>query len=140
MARQLAKDPLKVEKVHFVWLNRGQESFDWFGDLLSDLEEKGPKGFFNIRIYLTNAEVRPEGALARIGMDLVLKGSQRDLTTGLRSKTRFGRPDWDSLFEEISNKRGPGPAAVFFCGPAALGAQVRAAALHYGFHFRKENF
>jgi hypothetical protein len=140
LAQQGSKTAMKVETVKFVWLNRGQASFDWFGDLLSDLEEKGPKGFFDIRIYLTNASVSPSGGLARLGMDLVHKDSHRDLTTGLRSRTRFGRPDWDALFEEFSAQRGPGSTSVFFCGPAALAADVRAAALHYGFRFRKENF
>jgi predicted ferric reductase len=140
LARHLSKERTKVETVKFVWLNRGQASFDWFGDLLSDLEEQGAKGFFDLRIYLTNASVSPSGGLARIGMDLVHKDSKRDLTTGLKSKTRFGRPDWDTLFEEFSKKRGPGTSAVFFCGPEALAAEVRAASRHYGFRFRKENF
>ncbi len=140
LARHVSKERTKVETVKFVWLNRGQASFDWFGDLLSDLEEQGAKGFFDLRIYLTNASVSPSGGLARIGMDLVHKDSKRDLTTGLKSKTRFGRPDWDALFEEFSSKRGPGTSSVFFCGPAPLAAEVRAAARHYGFRFRKENF
>lgn len=140
LARREAGSPMKVETVKFVWLNRGQSSFDWFGDLLSDLEGKGHKNFFYLRIYLTNASISPTGGLARIGMDLIHKDSKRDLTTGLKSRTRFGRPDWDTLFEEFSNKRGPGTTSVFFCGPAVLGAEVRAAARHYGFRFRKENF
>ncbi len=35
-----SKRPCALRKVHFFWLNRDQYSFEWFRDLLSELEHK----------------------------------------------------------------------------------------------------
>ncbi len=138
--RRLAKEPMKLERVHFFWLNRGQRSFEWFADLLSDLEARKLRDLFDINIYMTNAEVNAASGLVKIGMELIQRQTKRDVTTGLRSVTHFGRPNWGKLFEELSREHGARSVAVFFCGAYPLAVAVHRAARRYGFAFRKENF
>jgi predicted ferric reductase len=131
---------IKIEKVYFFWLSRGQKSFDWFSELLTEIESKRLTKFMEINIYMTNAHINASTGLVKIGMELVRKQTQRDMTTGLKSVTHFGRPNWDAIFAEISKKHKFRGVSVFFCGPVALAQSVRAAAGRYGFAFRKENF
>ncbi|HUX22860.1 MAG TPA: ferric reductase-like transmembrane domain-containing protein, partial [Spirochaetia bacterium] len=89
---------IKLEKVYFFWLSRGQKSFDWFSELLTEIETKRLTKFMEINIYMTNAHINASTGLVKIGMELVRKQTQRDMTTGLKSVTHFGRPNWDAIF------------------------------------------
>lgn len=131
---------IKLEKVYFFWLSRGQKSFDWFSELLTEIESKKLTKFMELNIYMTNAHINASTGLVKIGMELVRKQTQRDVTTGLQSVTHFGRPDWRTIFSEISKKHKYRGISVFFCGPVGLAQSVRAAAGKFGFAFRKENF
>lgn len=43
---------MKIKKVYFYWINRDEGSFEWFSDLLIELETQNPH-FFEIHTYLT---------------------------------------------------------------------------------------
>lgn len=43
---------LKMKKCFFIWLNREGGSFDWFADVLINIEDKDPT-FFNIKTFMT---------------------------------------------------------------------------------------
>ncbi len=133
-------EKMTLEKVYFFWLNRGQRSFEWFSELLERLEQLNLKKLLEIHIYMTDAKINAVTGLAKIGMELRRKQTRKDLTTGLQSRTNFGRPDWDAIFAGISKKHGSGSLNVFFCGPTPLARSVHQAATRFGFRFRKENF
>lgn len=133
---------IRLKKVHFFWLNREQESFEWFTELLSRLEEEDREGFFDFRIYLTGAQERTDlksGTLF-IAMDMLHSETRVDLITGLRTKTRTGRPDWESEFGRIAREHGGNPVTVFYCGPPGLTRVLRRVSARYGFGFRREQF
>lgn len=134
------KEDLKLEKVYFFWLNRGQKSFDWFSEMLAELERRKLDKFLEINIYMTNAQVNASTGMVKIGMELIRKETRRDPTTGLQSVTHFGRPDWNALFADISRRHKFRGVSVFFCGPVGLSQAVRSAAGKFGFSFKKENF
>lgn len=134
------REKLPFEKAYFVWLNRGQRSFEWFSQLLDHIEKLGLQKVLETHIYMTDAKINAVTGLAKIGMELDQKSTRKDMTTGLRSRTNFGRPDWDALFSDISRKHGVRSVNVFFCGPEQLGRSIRKAATRFGFRFRKENF
>ena len=133
-------EELKLRKVYFFWLNRGRESFEWFTDMLAEIEGAGMKDFIELNIYMTDARIDATSGLVKIGMDLVGKQESRDLTTGLKTITSFGRPDWSGLFSEISRKNKHHGVDVYFCGPYPLAQVVKHESRRYGFRFRKENF
>lgn len=133
---------LRLKKLHFFWLNREQESFEWFTELLSRLEEEDREEFFDFRIYMTGAQKRTDlksGTLF-IAMDLLHAETRVDLITGLRAKTRTGRPDWESEFGRIAREHGDEPVTVFYCGPPGLTGALRRVSARHGFRFRQELF
>ena len=42
-------DGAGVQKVYFLWVNRDQRAFEWFTELLADLNREDTGGFFDIR-------------------------------------------------------------------------------------------
>ena len=140
MLRRESGLALGLEKVYFYWLNAGQESFEWFTDLLARLETQGLSDFLELAMYLTGVRIDATSGLMKIGMDLLGRRDQRDLTTGLKTITSFGRPDWEGIFSQLARRHGYGAVSVFFCGPYPLAQIVRFTARACGFRFRKENF
>ena len=64
---------------------------------------------------------------------------KRDLVTGLKSRTKAGRPDWDKVFTDLKNQN-KGQITVFYCGNPGVAEIVRGKCRQYGFKFRKEVF
>jgi predicted ferric reductase/Ca2+-binding EF-hand superfamily protein len=133
-------EELKLEKIYFFWLNRGAGSFEWFTDMLAEIEAAGMSDFIELNIYMTDARIDATSGLVKIGMDLLGKQENRDLTTGLKTITNFGRPDWRGIFSEISRRQKLRGVDVYFCGPYPLAQIVKHEARRCGFRFRKENF
>ena len=73
-------DPLQVD---FIWVNRDVSHFEWFLDLLAQLEQEqslagaAMERFLRLQLYNTGAPVQSSLPLA--------------------SKIRPGRPDWDKV-------------------------------------------
>ena len=93
-------------KVDFFWINRDQASFEWFISLLTQLEmeqseDHGVLGdhFLDMHIYMTSA-LKKEDMKAfglQLALELIYEKKERDLITGLRTKTNPGRPNWDKV-------------------------------------------
>lgn len=135
---------MHLKKVDFVWINRHQKSFEWFVDLLTDLEITqvmlGEDRFLDIHMYVTSA--RNESDLKTklsLAPDLKQDAERRDMVAGLMKRTRPGRPDWESFFSEMQSQR-RGRTTVFFCGPPELGRVIHNNCIPFGFGFKKENF
>ena len=137
---------MNLKKVDFVWINRHQKSFEWFVSLLSELEVtqamlNESDRFLDIHTYITSAldKTDMKAIGLRLALDLMHEKEQRDLITGLKTRTHPGRPNWHSLFTELANQK-KGRVTIFFCGPPALGRIVQSHCIPFGFAFKKENF
>ena len=95
---------MKLRKVDFVWINRDQRSFEWFVNLLSQLELQQaelpePERILNIHMYVSSAtnksDIKTLGL--QLALDLMHEKNQRDFITGLKSRTKPGRPNWDQV-------------------------------------------
>ena len=64
---------------------------------------------------------------------------KRDLVTGLKSRTKAGRPNWDKVFDALK-KQHKGQITVFYCGNPAVAEILRAKCRQFGFKFSKEVF
>uniref|UniRef100_A0A669PXQ0 NADPH oxidase 5 n=1 Tax=Phasianus colchicus TaxID=9054 RepID=A0A669PXQ0_PHACC len=133
-------------QVDFIWINRDQQHFEWFLDLLAALElqqeEQEPGGrFLELHLYMTSAlgrsDVKAVGL--QLALDLLAAKEQKDSITGLRTRTQPGRPDWSQVLGRVAEER-KGKVHVFFCGSPALAKVVRAHCERFGFRFFKENF
>lgn len=102
---------MKLKKVDFVWINRDQKSFEWFVNLLSQLEltqaeliEK--ERFLDIHIYITSAlDANDIKAVSlHMALDLLHDKNERDLITGLKTRTKSGRPNWEEVSYFVQKK------------------------------------
>jgi len=64
---------------------------------------------------------------------------QRDLVTGLKTRSNAGRPNWDQVFKKIRDEK-KGKVTVFYCGPPQLAKELKGKCDAFGFNFRKEIF
>lgn len=161
--RNSPNPPKRLRRVEFIWICRDTTSFEWFQTLLSSLEAQsqaaasvpGSQGtdFLRIHTYLT----------AKLDMDtqnnIILNsvGASIDPLTELRSRTNFGRPNFERLLgamrEGILDRSYlPGLEAniktrvgVYFCGPAAAARGIKkackvASTEDVKFGFWKEHF
>ncbi|XP_023338172.1 NADPH oxidase 5 [Eurytemora carolleeae] len=143
----LRSSVMNLRKVDFFWINREQRSFEWFVNLLSQLEiEQAEQGgamerFLDMHMYITSALQKTD--MKAVGLQLALEllheKSKRDLITGLKTRTIAGRPNWDKVFKQVTETR-KGRVTVFFCGPPQLGKVLKLKCDQFGFDYRKENF
>ncbi|KAL2093428.1 hypothetical protein ACEWY4_010740 [Coilia grayii] len=143
MCRTLIMSALQVD---FIWINRDQKSFEWFVSLLTKLEmdqaDMEPEGrFLEMHMYMTSAlsknDMKAIGL--QMALDLLAKKEKRDSITGLRTRTQPGRPEWNKVFQKVSQEN-KGKVHVFYCGSPALAKVIKAQCERFGFHFYKENF
>ncbi|NWR55342.1 NOX5 oxidase, partial [Bucorvus abyssinicus] len=142
----LQDEEMTLRKVDFIWINRDQRHFEWFVSLLTKLEmeqaEQEPGGrFLEMHMYMTSAlsknDMKAIGL--QMALDLLAAKEQKDLITGLRTRTQPGRPDWSKVFGKVAEEK-RGKVQVFFCGSPALAKVIRAHCERFGFRFFKENF
>ncbi|KAF1988549.1 hypothetical protein K402DRAFT_419388 [Aulographum hederae CBS 113979] len=155
--------PKRLRRVEFIWVCKDTSSFEWFQALLSSLEQQsfsagmGGDGsandFLRIHTYLTQ----------RVDVDtannIVLNsvGQDKDPLTELRSRTNFGRPDFEKLLVALRDgivdqtyMRGLEASlrtsvGVYFCGPSNAARDIkrackRADCSEVRFKFWKEHF
>ncbi|CAG8479596.1 8737_t:CDS:2 [Ambispora gerdemannii] len=148
------KRPSKLRRVELFWICRDTGSFEWVQSLLKTLETtQMEKGFLKIHIYLTSK--LPQATIENIIYNDV-KGDYDPLTY-LTSRTHYGRPNFSSIFEQITRNIENGDylpgkvrevatkVGVYYCGPPPLAKSIkseakRATTPSVVFNFHKENF
>jgi predicted ferric reductase/Ca2+-binding EF-hand superfamily protein len=130
----------KLEKVHFFWLNDGQQSFEWFSDLLAEIERRDDRGLLEIHLCMTRARTGVSAMGLEIAREIMRSAKRSDIITGLRSHTHVGHPDWEAFFSSIVQQHAPEPTSVFYCGPVGLEKKLRPICARHGMPFRAERF
>ncbi|XP_004645954.1 cytochrome b-245 heavy chain [Octodon degus] len=137
---------LKLKKIYFYWLCRDTHAFEWFADLLQLLEtqmqERNNADFLSYNIYLTGWDESQANHFA------VHHDEEKDVITGLKQKTLYGRPNWDNEFKTIASQHPNTRIGVFLCGPEALAETLNKQSISNSdsgprgvhFIFNKENF
>jgi predicted ferric reductase/Ca2+-binding EF-hand superfamily protein len=131
---------LELEKLYFYWLSADQRSFDWFRDLLLELEQKDQKSLVDIRIFLSRARASFAALALNLARDLAHDVGRPDAFTGLRAQTRVGEPDFERELREIAERHAPDKVDVFYCGRPELGRKLRKICTRLGLSFRPEPF
>ncbi|KAK5013249.1 hypothetical protein LTR60_003969 [Cryomyces antarcticus] len=151
--------PRRLRRVELIWVCRDTTSFEWFQALLSSLEAQslgaGAEGheFLRIHTYLTK----------RVDVDtahnIVLNSvnTDKDPLTELKTKTNFGRPDFDKLLAAMREgitggsyiggleRNSKTDVGVYFCGPNVAARDIKkacktATTQEVRFKFWKEHF
>ncbi|CAF4235310.1 unnamed protein product [Rotaria sp. Silwood2] len=143
-----------LEKVDFIWVNRDVKSCEWFLNLLRQFEveqdeylasNRDERHFLDIHLYFTG--IKQEDNIGQVFLHHVINVWAEevgdDIFTGLKSRTHFGRPDWNELFKRLISDNEVSAAKnmnVFFCGPSTMGKTIEQHCIRFGMHFYKENF
>lgn len=130
----------RLRKLHFIWLNRDQESFEWFRSLLGELEARDPSGILEIHIFMTSGRQDMAGGVLDVAQQVLRNRQQGDIVTGLRAHTTLGPPDFDRLLEGFYRTPHLPRPEVFFCGPEPLGRVVARSCRRLRLRFRFERF
>ena len=101
-----------LKKVDFIWINRDQKSFEWFVNLLSQLEAEqqehgGELGrFLEMHMYVTSALQRTDmkAVALQLALDLMHEKEKKDLLTGLKARTNAGRPNWTKVLTKVTKE------------------------------------
>ncbi|KAJ6494025.1 NADPH oxidase [Mycena vitilis] len=143
-----------LRRVEFFWVCRDAPSFGWFQSLLSEVEaSQADPNFLRINVYLTQKIT--EDMLWNIAVNDA--GATYDPLTLLRTRTMFGRPDWMTIYGQISQAISTGQyipgtseqlktkVGTYFCGPTPLAKAIKEACVHHSnsrveFTFAKEHF
>ncbi|KAM4799104.1 NADPH oxidase 2 [Urocitellus parryii] len=137
---------LRLKKIYFYWLCRDTHAFEWFADLLqlleSQMQERNNADFLSYNIYLTGWDESQANHFA------VHHDEEKDVITGLKQKTLYGRPNWDNEFKTIASQHPNTRIGVFLCGPEALAKTLNKQCISNSdsgprgvhFIFNKENF
>ncbi|NWI36166.1 CY24B protein, partial [Picathartes gymnocephalus] len=137
---------LKLKKIYFYWLCRDTHAFEWFADLLQSLEaqmqERNNAEFLSYNIYLTGWDETQATHF------VVHHEEEKDVITGLKQKTLYGRPNWENEFKIIAGKHPGSRIGVFLCGPEGLADTLSKQSISNSeadprgvhFIFNKENF
>ncbi|KAK4054161.1 hypothetical protein OIV83_001187 [Microbotryomycetes sp. JL201] len=142
-----------LRRLHFIWCTREVEHFGWFQSLLENLEQTDPV-FLRINMYLTQPV--DQDTLANIAVH-ESSAAASDPLTHLKSRTRFGRPNFPSILTTLARQVETGEylpgreasvktnVGVFYCGPNELAKTLKVACVDAStpavrFAFRKEHF
>lgn len=130
-----------LRKLRFVWLARDQYSFEWFRELLAELEKRDDAQVLDIHIYMTAGRADMAGGMLDVAQHIMKAERLSNVVTGLHAQTHLGAPDFDRLFESFAREdQALPPPRVFFCGPAPLGRTVARSCHRLGLAFRSERF
>lgn len=140
-------DQKKLRKVDFIWVNRDYQSFEWFIELLGqiELQQMNVKAtstkiidrFIQIHLFMTSAKCEQE--IKPIDAQNQTPNENEQKTNEFLLKLKPGRPDFDTLFKEISAEN-KGKVDVYFCGNSEFGRIVQKKAIQFKYKFSKEYF
>lgn len=91
-----------LKKVDFIWVNRDFEAFEWFVELLGELELQqvscSDARFLTIHLYMTSAKVEQQIECKIDPKKVILKkNSKKDASTDFKLKLIPGRPNFDKV-------------------------------------------
>ena len=78
--------------------------FEWFLSLLAQIELEEARQtqfdrFLDMHLFITSAQSKTDlkGVGLQMALELIHQDEQKDLLTGLRTRTQPGRPNWKKV-------------------------------------------
>jgi predicted ferric reductase len=138
--RASSDKPPALQRAHFFWLNKDQYSFEWFLDLLTELEKADHKAMLDVHLCMTAGRTGATAFGLELAREIARDAGHSDVVTGLRTHTHMGHPDWKEMLSKIKETHAGEQAHVFFCGPPGLGKSIRKVCAELDMPFREEKF
>ncbi|XP_034946208.1 dual oxidase isoform X2 [Chelonus insularis] len=118
------------KKVYFLWICPSHKHFEWFIDVLRDVERKDVTDVLEIHIFITQFfhKFDLRTTMLYICENHFQRLSKKSIFTGLKAINHFGRPDMTSFLKFVQKKHSyVSKIGVFSCGPRPLTKSVMSA-------------
>ncbi|KAK5639843.1 hypothetical protein RI129_010654 [Pyrocoelia pectoralis] len=118
------------KKVYFLWICPSHKHFEWFIDVLRDVEKKDVTSVLEIHIFITQFfhKFDLRTTMLYICENHFQRLSKTSMFTGLKAVNHFGRPDMTSFLKFVQKKHSyVSKIGVFSCGPRPLTKSVMSA-------------
>nr|CAD7589006.1 unnamed protein product [Timema genevievae] len=118
------------KKVYFLWICPSHRHFEWFIDVLRDVEKKDVTNVLEIHIFITQFfhKFDLRTTMLYICENHFQRLSKMSMFTGLKAVNHFGRPDMSSFLKFVQKKHSyVSKIGVFSCGPRPLTKSVMSA-------------
>ena len=110
-------------KVYFLWICPSHRNYEWFIDVLRDVEEKDITNVLDIHIFITQFFHKYDlrTTMLYICENHFQRLSKKSLFTGLKAANHFGRPDLVSFLSYVQKMHSyVSKIGVLSCGPRAV--------------------
>ena len=110
-------------KVYFLWICPSHRNYEWFIEVLRDVEEKDITNVLDIHIFITQFFHKYDlrTTMLYICENHFQRLSKKSLFTGLKAANHFGRPDLVSFLRYVQKRHSyVSKIGVFSCGPRAV--------------------
>nr|BAM76968.1 dual oxidase [Penaeus japonicus] len=117
-------------KVYFLWICPTHRQFEWFIDVLRDVERKDVTNVLEMHIFITQFfhKFDLRTTMLYICENHFQRLSKRSMFTGLKAINHFGRPDMTSFLKFVQKTHNyVSKIGVFSCGPNPLTKSVSTA-------------
>ncbi|CAH1722727.1 unnamed protein product [Aphis gossypii] len=121
---------VSCKKVYFLWICPSHKHFEWFIDVLRDVEKKDVTNVLEIHIFITQFfhKFDLRTTMLYICENHFQRLSKMSMFTGLKAVNHFGRPDMSSFLKFVQKKHSyVSKIGVFSCGPRPLTKSVMTA-------------
>lgn len=154
---QIETGTCKIKMIEFYWINRDQLCFEWFLELLEYLEQNCD--FLKLNLFFTGKAKKKSSDSIEDGLkDNIVQDNDddnisdqlkkyHDPITGLRTKTKYCRPDINAIYKQKAIEYDGCTVGVFFCGPPVVSKALYKAccantntSTNTLFKYHKENF
>ncbi|UYV75196.1 bli-3 [Cordylochernes scorpioides] len=118
------------KKVYFLWICPSHRHFEWFIDVLRDVERRDVTNVLEIHIFITQFfhKFDLRTTMLYICENHFQRISNCSLFTGLKAVNHFGRPDMTAFLKFVQQQHSyVSKVGVFSCGPVTMTKSVTAA-------------
>ncbi|OQR73616.1 dual oxidase-like, partial [Tropilaelaps mercedesae] len=115
--------PTAYPGVYFLWICPSHKHFEWFIDVLRDVERKDVTNVLEIHIFITQFfhKFDLRTTMLYICENHFQRISNHSMFTGLKAINHFGRPDMTAFLRFVQTQHAyVSKVGVFSCGPTAL--------------------
>uniref|UniRef100_A0A2P2I0U3 NAD(P)H oxidase (H2O2-forming) n=1 Tax=Hirondellea gigas TaxID=1518452 RepID=A0A2P2I0U3_9CRUS len=118
------------KKVYFLWICPTHRQFEWFIDVLREVEKNDVTDVLEMHIFITQFfhKFDLRTTMLYICENHFQRLSKRSMFTGLKAINHFGRPDMTAFLKFVQKKHHyVSKIGVFSCGPGPLTKSVSSA-------------
>ena len=111
----------RIKKVYFYWTVRSRSEASWFKHLLEAISLRDEDSLLDIHVNITGIKRADDPRTMMLRLAQYESGEPSTSDAHSRTVTRFGRIDWNEVFEKVKVDFPCEPSVgVFYCGPNTI--------------------